>query len=48
MTIDLINDMIPPLKVTDDAAKALVWMEELRLHALPVIKEKEISKGFLN
>lgn len=46
MTIDLINDMIPPLKVTDDAAKALVWMEELRLHALPVIKEKTFA-GFL-
>lgn len=46
MTIDLINDMIPPLKVTDDAAKALVWMEELRLHALPVIKDKKFQ-GFL-
>ncbi|SMG24604.1 hypothetical protein SAMN05661096_01468 [Marivirga sericea] len=46
MTIDLINDMIPPLKVTDDAAKALVWMEELRLHALPVIKDKKFL-GFL-
>jgi Mg/Co/Ni transporter MgtE len=46
MTIDLINDMIPPLKVTDDAAKALVWMEELRLHALPVVQDKTF-KGFL-
>ncbi|ADR21767.1 hypothetical protein MATR_06000 [Marivirga tractuosa] len=46
MTIDLINDMIPPLKVTDDAAKALVWMEELRLHALPVIQDKKFL-GFL-
>jgi len=46
MTINLINDMIPPLKVTDDAAKALVWMEELRLHALPVIKDKAFL-GFL-
>ncbi len=46
MTIDLINDMIPPLKVTDDAAKALVWMEELRLHALPVVEDKHF-KGFL-
>jgi Mg/Co/Ni transporter MgtE len=46
MTIDLINDMIPPLKVTDDATKALIWMEELRLHALPVIKDKTFL-GFL-
>jgi len=46
MTIDLINDMIPPLKVTDDAAKALVWMEELRLQALPVVKDKKLE-GFL-
>jgi acetoin utilization protein AcuB len=46
MTIDLINDMIPPLKVTDDATKALIWMEELRLHALPVIKDKAFL-GFL-
>ncbi|WMN07577.1 CBS domain-containing protein [Marivirga arenosa] len=46
MIVDLINDMIPPLKVTDDAAKALVWMEELRLHALPVIKDKTFL-GFL-
>ncbi|WKV13692.1 CBS domain-containing protein [Marivirga harenae] len=46
MTIDLINDMIPPLKITDDATKALIWMEELRLHALPVIKDKKFL-GFL-
>jgi CBS domain-containing protein len=32
--------------VTDDAAKALVWMEELRLHALPVVQDKTF-KGFL-
>jgi CBS domain-containing protein len=46
MTIDLINDMIPPLKLTDDAAKALVWMEELRLHSLPVVNERKFL-GFL-
>lgn len=46
MTIDLINDMIPPLKLTDDAAKALVWMEELRLHSLPVVKDRKFQ-GFL-
>ncbi len=46
MTIDLINDMIPPLKVTDDIGKALVWMEELRLHVLPVVKERKFL-GFI-
>ncbi|MBK6267033.1 CBS domain-containing protein [Marivirga sp. S37H4] len=46
MTIDLINDMIPPLKVTDDVAKALLWMEELRLHVLPVVKDRKFL-GFL-
>ncbi len=46
MTIDLINDMIPPLKLTDDASKALVWMEELRLHSLPVVNERKFL-GFL-
>lgn len=29
--------MIPPLKPTDDAHKAIVWMEELRLNQLPVV-----------
>ncbi|GAA5032425.1 hypothetical protein GCM10011506_23850 [Marivirga lumbricoides] len=46
MTVELINEMIPPLKVTDDAAKALVWMEELRLHVLPVVTDRKFL-GFL-
>ncbi len=29
--------MIPPLKPTDDAGKAIVWMEELRSNQLPVV-----------
>lgn len=33
---ELINHMIPPLKLTDDAHKAMVWMEELRSNQLPV------------
>ncbi|MDH5379618.1 MAG: CBS domain-containing protein [Cyclobacteriaceae bacterium] len=33
---ELINHMIPPLKITDDADKAIVWMEELRCNFLPV------------
>jgi predicted transcriptional regulator len=31
--------MIPPLKLTDDAHKAIVWMEELRCNQLPVVSE---------
>lgn len=34
---ELINHMIPPLKLSDDAHKAMVWMEELRSKQLPVI-----------
>lgn len=45
--LDLLNDMIPPLKVTDEASKALVWMEELRLDYLPVV-EKQKFLGFLS
>ena len=33
---NLINYMIPPLKVTDEISKASLWMEELRLSELPV------------
>ena len=33
---ELINHMIPPLKVTDTARKAKMWMEELRCNQLPV------------
>jgi CBS domain-containing protein len=33
---DLINYMIPPLKVSDDLEKARQWMEELRVSELPV------------
>lgn len=33
---ELINHMIPPLKVTDSARKAKMWMEELRCNQLPV------------
>jgi acetoin utilization protein AcuB len=33
---DLINYMIPPLKPSDDLAKAREWMEELRVTELPV------------
>lgn len=44
---ELINHMIPPLKVTDDAHKAIVWMEEFRCNYLPVVNEG-ILQGFIS
>jgi predicted transcriptional regulator len=42
MTADeLINHMIPPLKTSDDAHKAIVWMEELRCNQLPVVEDRK-------
>ncbi|HAI77347.1 MAG TPA: cbs domain containing protein [Microscillaceae bacterium] len=38
---DLINEMIPPLKPTDSVQKALKWMEELKLHTLPVVSQEK-------
>ena len=35
---ELINHMVPPLKLTDSAEKALAWMEELRCNHLPVVE----------
>ncbi|MDH3712111.1 MAG: CBS domain-containing protein [Cyclobacteriaceae bacterium] len=36
---ELINHMIPPLKKSDTAKKAIAWMEELRVNQLPVIED---------
>jgi CBS domain-containing protein len=44
---ELINHMIPPLKVTDDAHKAIVWMEEFRCNFLPVVEDGAL-KGFIS
>ncbi len=44
---ELINQMIPPLKLTDDASKAITWMVELRTNQLPVI-EKGDFLGFIS
>lgn len=44
---DLINQMIPPLKATDDAHKAIVWMEEFRCNHLPVIESNKLL-GFIS
>lgn len=39
--------MIPPLKVTDDAHKAIVWMEEFRCNHLPVVEDGKLL-GFIS
>jgi CBS domain-containing protein len=44
---ELINHMVPPLKVTDDAHKAIVWMEEFRCNYLPVTDEGHLL-GFIS
>jgi signal-transduction protein with cAMP-binding, CBS, and nucleotidyltransferase domain len=44
---ELINHMIPPLKVTDDAHKAIVWMEEFRCNHLPVVEDGQLL-GFIS
>lgn len=44
---ELINHMIPPLKLTDDAHKAMLWMEELRSNQLPVV-DKENFLGLIS
>ena len=38
---ELINHMIPPLKMKDDAHKAMLWMEELRSNELPVVDNEK-------
>jgi acetoin utilization protein AcuB len=43
---ELINHMIPPLKLKDDAHKAMLWMEELRSNELPVVEDEQF-KGIL-
>src|SRR5258706_13207994 len=44
---EFINHMIPPLKVTDDAHKAIVWMEEFRCNHLPVVDDGQLL-GFIS
>jgi len=44
---DLINYMIPPLKINDEVRKAILWMEELRTTELPVVEKGEFL-GFLS
>jgi CBS domain-containing protein len=44
---ELINQMIPPLKMSDTAQQALQWMEELRVSQLPVLSGQEY-KGLIS
>jgi predicted transcriptional regulator len=39
----LISDNIPPLKPGDSCKRAIAWMEELRVNALPVLNGKEYA-----
>ena len=43
---ELINYMIPPLKLSDDSLTALRWMEEFRVTQLPVA-DKKTFLGFI-
>jgi len=38
---ELINHLIPPLKITDPVAKAARWMDEFRVNQLPVVKNRQ-------
>lgn len=44
---ELINHMIPPLKLIDKANRAIIWMEELRTNQLPVVAEGKFM-GFIS
>lgn len=44
---ELINHMIPPLKLTDTAAYAIAWLEEFRTKELPVV-DKGKFLGLIN
>jgi acetoin utilization protein AcuB len=38
---ELINQMIPPLKLYDTVEKALRWMDEFRVNELPVVRNRK-------
>ena len=44
---ELINHMLPPLKLTDEASKAIAWMEEFRCGQLPVVDHEKFL-GFIS
>lgn len=44
---EFINSLIPPLKLSDRAGKALAWMEEIRIDVLPVTDQGKFL-GFIS
>jgi hypothetical protein len=46
IAIELVNQIIPPLKSTDTVKKAIQWMEEFRVSQLPLIAQNEY-KGLI-
>ena len=44
---ELINYMVPPLKVDDDIARAKQWMDEFRVKELPVVDQAALL-GFIS
>jgi len=44
---EFINNLIPPLKLSDKTGKALSWMEEIRINNLPVV-DKGVFMGLVN
>jgi len=40
---ELINQMIPPLKMYDTVEKALRWMDEFRVNELPVVSNRKFQ-----
>src|SRR6478609_583877 len=47
LAAELINQMIPPLKLSDSAQLALHWMQEFRVTQLPVI-DGTVYKGIIH
>ncbi len=43
---EFINNLIPPLKLTDKTGMALAWMEEIRTDVLPVV-DQGVFLGFV-
>lgn len=44
---EFINNLIPPLKLSDRAGMALAWMEEIRINSLPVADQGRFL-GFIS
>ncbi|MBA2745300.1 MAG: hypothetical protein H0U44_03645, partial [Flavisolibacter sp.] len=44
---NLIHDLVPPLKTTDTAQRALQWMDAFRQSTLPVIGETGAYMGMV-